>query len=63
MTPLIAASMYWHLPLLLVVLSIVFSATRYDRWDMIFKEALRWGVRMIIFLFCIGAVLYGVSSL
>jgi hypothetical protein len=28
-----AASIYWDLPVLLVVVSLVYSATRHDRWD------------------------------
>ena len=38
---LFAVSIYWDLPVLLVVVSIVYSATRHDRWDRIFREALR----------------------
>ena len=37
---LFAASIYWHLPILLVVFSLVYSATRHDRWDRILREAL-----------------------
>ena len=42
MTPLLAASIYWDFPILLVVVSLVYSATRHDRWDRILKEAVRW---------------------
>ena len=28
----VAASIYWQLPILIVVISFVYSATRYDRW-------------------------------
>jgi hypothetical protein len=63
MTALFAASIYWELPILLVVVSLVYSATRYDRWDLIWREALRWGLRMTAFLGGIGIVLYAVSSL
>jgi hypothetical protein len=57
-----AVSIYWHLPLLLVVVSLVYSATRYDRWNMIVYEAARWGFRMLLFLGCIGLVLYILST-
>lgn len=56
-------SIYWHLPILIVVVSIVYSATRFDRWDLIFREAFRWGLRMALFLCGIGVALYAVSSL
>ena len=55
-------SIYWHLPVLIVVVSIVYSATRYDVWPMIFREAFRWGLRMTLFLFVIGFVLFALST-
>ncbi len=56
-------SIYWHLPILIIVVSIVYSATRFDNWSMIFREAFRWGLRMSLFLFGIGFALYALSSL
>jgi hypothetical protein len=56
--PLIAL----HLPALLVAVSLVYSATRHDRWDLILKEALGWGVRMGLFLLGLGVLLYVLSS-
>ncbi len=56
-------SIYWHLPILIVVVSIVYSATRYDNWNMIFREAFRWGLRMTLFLVGIGFALFALSSL
>ena len=53
---------YWHLPLLIVVISLVYSATRFERWGSIFREAVRWGARMAGFLLAIAAVL-GLLSL
>lgn len=55
-------SMYVQLPILIVVISLVYSATRYDRWDLILREALRWGSRMVGFLLAIGVVLFLVAS-
>jgi hypothetical protein len=49
------------LPLLIVLISLVYSATRYDRWQAIFTEAFRWGFRLLTFLFGIGVVLYLVN--
>ncbi len=43
-TPLFAYNIYLvHLPILIVIVSLVYSATRYDQWGAILKEALRWG--------------------
>jgi hypothetical protein len=55
-------NMYFQLPVLIVVISLVYSATRYDEWGSIFHEALRWGGRMALFLVGIGAVLYLVAT-
>jgi hypothetical protein len=63
MTPaLFAASIYWDLPVLLVVVSLVYAATRHDRWDKILHEAFGWGLRIALFLFAIGLGLYLLST-
>jgi hypothetical protein len=49
---------YVHLPILLAVISLVYSATRYEHWDNIVREAFRWGLRMFAFLCGIGVALY-----
>jgi hypothetical protein len=49
---------YWHLPLLIVVISLVYSATRFERWSSILAESLRWGARMGVFLLGIAIGLY-----
>ena len=59
---LLAVSIYWDLPVLLIVVSLVYAATRHDRWDKIVSEALGWGVRIAIFLFGIGLTLYLLST-
>ncbi|MBI3409491.1 MAG: hypothetical protein HY040_14215 [Planctomycetes bacterium] len=56
-------SMYAQLPILVLVISLVYSATRYDDWGSIFIEAFRWGSRMVVFLVGIGAVLWLLSYL
>jgi hypothetical protein len=53
---------YWQLPILIVVISLVYSATRYDQWGEILREAVRWGLRMAVFLAAIGLVLYALAS-
>ena len=58
-----AVSIYWHLPILIVVISLVYSATRFDEWDQILREAVRWGMRMTSFLLGIAAVLFVLAKL
>jgi hypothetical protein len=48
----------FDLPLLLVIVSLVYSATRYDQWGPILRQALRWGVNLVVFLGCIVGVLW-----
>lgn len=60
---LFAVSIYLQLPLVILVISLVYSATRYDRWDNIIRETFRWGLRMAAFLCGIGVVLYLLSLL
>ena len=55
-------SMYWQLPILIVVISLVYSATRYDQWDLILREAFRWGSRMVGFLVMIAVALFLVAT-
>ena len=57
-----ASFIYWQLPLLIVVISLVYSATRYDQWSAIFIEALRWGRNLAVFLVAIGVILYLVAT-
>ena len=55
-------AMYAQLPILIVVISLVYSATKFDRWDLILRDAFRWGSRMVGFLVAIGVVLFLVTS-
>ena len=55
-------SIYWHLPVLLVIVSLVYAGTRHDRWDKILHEAFHWGVRIALFLGAIGLGLYLLST-
>jgi hypothetical protein len=59
---LFAPLLYVHLPVLIVVISLVYSATRYDQWPAIFREAFRWGLRMSGFLVAIGLILYVLAT-
>ncbi len=55
-------SIYWDLPVLLVIVSLVYAATRHDRWDRILREARDWGARIALFLTAIGLGLYLLST-
>ena len=54
-------NLFWHLPILIILISLVYSATRFDAWGAIFLEAFRWGLRMTGFLGGIWVVLYFVD--
>jgi hypothetical protein len=64
MTPLpfAAASFYWHLPFLIVIISLVYSATRFDQWGPILWESVRWGRRLAGFLLGVGVILYIIAA-
>jgi hypothetical protein len=50
------------LPLMVVLISLVYSATRFDEWPAILREALRWGVRLLAFLGAITLALFLVNQ-
>jgi hypothetical protein len=54
---------FFDLPLMVVLISLVYSATRYDRWPAILREALRWGARLVGFLVGIAVLLYVVNRI
>ena len=60
---LFAMSIYLHLPLMLLVISLVYSATRHERWDEILGEAFRWGIRMFGFMLLVAGALFAVAFL
>lgn len=62
MTPLLATSIYWDFPILLVTFSLVYAATRHDRWDRILWEAAGWAVRIGGFLLGVGVTLFVLST-
>jgi hypothetical protein len=62
LAPLFAIHYYLHLPLAIVLISLVYGATRYDQWDLILKESLRWGLRLTGFLFAVILILYLVAT-
>lgn len=54
-------NIYWHLPLLIVLVSLVYSGTRFDDWSAILAEAFRWGSRLFGFLAVVVVILYVVG--
>jgi hypothetical protein len=50
--------MYIQLPIVLAMISLVYSATRYEDWPSILREAASWFGRMALFLLAIAAVLF-----
>ena len=50
------------LPLLIVLISLVYSATRFDQWHLILREAVRWGLRLLAFLVVIVVILYALAT-
>ncbi len=48
----------FDLPLLVVLISLVYSATRFDEPAAIVREFVRWLIRLVLFLGGIGVVLY-----
>jgi hypothetical protein len=62
MAPPLSNSTYLiDLPLLIVLISLVYSATRYEKWGSILRETVRWIARLTVFLGLIGGVLFLVS--
>ncbi len=49
------------LPLMIVLISLVYSATRFDQWSAILREAAMWALRLTAFLGAIGLALYLVN--
>ncbi|MFO0850149.1 MAG: hypothetical protein U0871_16565 [Gemmataceae bacterium] len=62
MNALFATSIYWDFPVLLVTFSLVYAATRHDRWDRILWEAAGWAVRIGGFLLGVGVTLFVLST-
>jgi hypothetical protein len=59
---LLATFIYWHLPILIAIVSLVYSATRYEQWGAILRETLRWILRMTVFLVVIGVLLFVLAT-
>jgi len=56
-------SVYWHFPMLIITVSMVYAATRFENWNEIFREALVWGLRMTLFLVGIGVGVHVLAAM
>ena len=57
-----SARVYWFdLPMLILLVSLVYSATRFEAWPDIFAETIRWIFRLGSFLVVIGLGLWVVT--
>jgi hypothetical protein len=54
-------NIYWHLPVLIILISLVYSGTRFDEWGSILAEAFRWGTRLLGFLAMVVGALFVVG--
>jgi hypothetical protein len=55
-------NIYWRdLPVLIVAVSLVYGAVRYDQWDHILREALRWVIRLTAFLAAVMLILFVIA--
>lgn len=61
--PLASTSVIYYrdLPILIIVVSLVYGATRFDDWEHILRESFRWMLRLATFLIVVMAVLYVVA--
>ena len=59
---LFAASIYWHLPIMVVLVSLVYHATRYDEWPEIIHHSIRGGAYIVFFMGSVFLFLLFLSS-
>ncbi|MFO0948628.1 MAG: hypothetical protein U1D30_22340 [Planctomycetota bacterium] len=52
---------HWYLPPLVIAISLVYSATRFEDWRLIFTHAIRWALYILTFLAGAYVLLYLVS--
>lgn len=57
------ASDYWYLVPLVIVVSLVYSATRHEAWRLIWRRALRLTIFILVFMAVMLAILWGIQLL
>lgn len=55
-------SLYWHLPVLIILVNLVYSASRYDDFRQILSHAARGMVYIVMFLGGVYLVLLALST-
>jgi hypothetical protein len=55
------AAYYFDLPILILLISLVYSATRFEAWPDILLETCRWVFRLVSFLVLIAVALWVVT--
>ena len=60
---LFAATQYWQLLPLVLVVSLVYSATRHEQWSLIWRRTLRLSVFILAFMATTLAILWGLQTL
>jgi hypothetical protein len=58
-----AGSDYWHIIPLVIVVSIVYSATRHEHLPLIWKRASRLTLFLLVFMATTLAILWGLQTL
>lgn len=51
-------SIFWHLPALVVPISLVYGATRFETRGEILREAIHWVRRLLVFLVGVGLMVH-----
>lgn len=61
--PLVAMfnNIHWYLPPLVISVSLVYSASRFENWHLIWTHAIRWAIYILLFLGSVYVALYLVS--
>lgn len=54
-------AIHWYLPPLVVAISLVYSATRFETWPVILRHSVRWAVYILAFLAGTNLFLYLLS--
>ena len=58
-----AESPYWYLLPLVIVVSLVYSATRHEEWPLIWRRAVRLAIFILCFMAVTLAILWGIQLL
>jgi len=51
-------NIFWYLPPLFLLVGLVYSASRYDAWPAIIRDAIWWQIRLLMFLATLGLCIF-----